>query len=130
VGAERRTITLGACSGRDRFSVDRVTDSPTIVVESVINCSSRNVTLSHTPVPPDKTRPVADIAVADTAGPGEPFTGFSGRSWNGVWDASRVVWPGEECPEPGDTGPGRKVTPPPPICLEFTLGCPATDACG
>ncbi len=125
VGSEGQTFHLDACSGGLGVAVVNIAEtswSPSLTLESVVNCGTRNVVLGR------------DGGASEMAPPGGSFGSFAGEPWVGTWSARETAWPGESCAgapasrlgEPAAPAPPR----PPEICLTFTAGCAASDDCG
>ena len=89
-----------------------------LVVLSVESCTERTIEVTHA----DGTTETitTDTPVSDA---------FAGKPFVAEWTIRRNLNSDEGCPEerivPSRTGP----TPPPAICLQFTLGCPDTSLC-
>jgi hypothetical protein len=127
LGSEIQTFTFDGCAdpgfpGRADFEIPDRDYTGSLVIESVVNCGSRNLIVGRSDGSPPQTAP-----------PGGALPGFVGQPWIGSWSATETVWPGESCAPGPISRTGEPVPPPPPrppeICLAFTVGCPDSDAC-
>jgi len=118
-GTEGFRQVLNPCAGSGTGVRAEVTFPDTyaegIQVRSVTNCGARAVTLSRG-------------GAAAMALPGDPVPAFAGERLVGAWAAQQILLPGERCPVGGDVAP-REEDAPPPICLQFVVGCPPSSVC-